>query len=99
MKNRGFVYIVTNEPYGTLYIGVTTDLARRIGEHCTGAFLDSFTRRYRLKKLVWYEIHADIMSAMKREKQLKKWERRWKIRLINGVNPHWRDLFDDICQV
>jgi putative endonuclease len=98
MKNRGFVYIVTNKPYGTIYIGVTDDLVRRIGEHCNGVFPGSFTKQYGLDMLVWYEIHTGIANAMKREKQLKKWERQWKIRLINDVNPHWRDLFEDICR-
>ena len=96
MNKRGYVYILANQPYGTIYIGVTTDLVRRVCEHNQELVPDSFTARYGVKCLVWYEVHADIKDATTREKQLKKWERKWKIRLINSVNPYWRDLFDDM---
>jgi putative endonuclease len=96
MNKRGYVYILANQPYGTIYIGVTTDLVKRVCEHNQELSPDSFTARYGVKRLVWYEVHAEIKDATTREKQLKKWERKWKIRLINSVNPYWRDLFDDI---
>lgn len=73
-------------------------MVRRICEHRTEFFGDCFTSRYDIKTLVWYEIHVDGAVALKREKQLKKWERKWKIRLINEANPDWRDLFYDICE-
>ncbi|MDQ2821291.1 MAG: GIY-YIG nuclease family protein [Pseudomonadota bacterium] len=96
MDTRGYVYILANRPYGTVYIGVTTDLVRRVCDHYTEIFPDSFSARFGVKLLVWYEVHPSILTAMTREKQLKKWNRNWKIRLINSVNPYWRDLFDDI---
>jgi len=99
MKTQGYVYMLANRRYGTIYIGVTTDLVRRVCDHQTEVFTESFTARYAVKKLVWYEVHPEITTAMTREKQLKKWERQWKIRLIDSVNPYWRDLFDDICGV
>jgi putative endonuclease len=86
------VYIVTNRRNGTLYVGMTDDLARRVWEHRAGVF-PGFTRRYGLKRLVWYEAHESRDSAFQRERQLKRWNRAWKLRLIEAANPHWTDLF------
>ena len=89
------VYIITNYNRTTLYIGVTNDLRRRLEEH--RSFLeDGFTSRFRLKYLVYYEAGDDIREAIYREKQLKKWSRAWKVRLINEMNPEWRDLSGEI---
>ena len=91
----GWVYIVTNRPNGTLYIGVTSDLARRIWEHREGR-VDGFTRRYALKRLLWMECHDDIRTAIQREKTMKHWPRAWKVRLIHAANPAWDDLYDHL---
>ena len=86
-----YVYIVTNHKHGTLYIGVTNDIARRAMEHREGGG-STFTRKYGCTQLVWYEEHLDIGSAIQREKSLKRWYRQWKIDLIEQMNPDWRDL-------
>lgn len=91
----GWVYIVTNRPNGTLYLGVTGDLPRRAWEHRTGA-VPGFSKRYRLTRLVFYERHDDIRSAIQREKTLKHWSRAWKVRLILDANPGWADLYDTL---
>ena len=88
----GWVYIMTNRPNGTLYVGVTSNLPRRIWEHREG-LLDGFTKRYGVTRLVWYETHDSIVEAIHREKQLKKYKRDWKINLIERENPEWLDLF------
>ena len=85
------VYILASKPYGTLYIGVTSDLARRIEAHRLGG-VDGFTERYGVHTLVYFEMHADMYEAIQREKRLKKWNRAWKIRLIEELNPAWKDL-------
>ena len=91
MKAGSFVYILTNERNTVLYIGVTTDLPRRIQEHRQG--LDKgFTRRYNVHKLIYIEHFEDIASAITREKQMKKWKREWKERVINEQNPPWEEL-------
>ncbi len=82
----GWVYILTNRPNGTLYLGVTADLSRRVWEHREGRG-GTFTRRYRLKRLVWYEPYADIRDAIQRERTMKHWPRTWKVRLILAMNP------------
>ena len=92
----GLVYIMTNRPNGTLYVGVTSDLARRVWEHREG-LADGFTKKYGLKRLVFAEPHADIRSALQREKNLKHWSRAWKVRLILDANPNWDDLFDSLA--
>ena len=96
MDTPSYVYMLASQRYGTLYIGVTSDLVKRVWEHRNEFFGDSFTQRYAVKTLVWYEEHGDIVAAMAREKQLKKWERKWKIRLVSSENPMWRDLYGDI---
>jgi putative endonuclease len=90
-----WIYIMTNRKNGTLYIGVTSELAQRIHQHRTGAF-DGFTRQYRLHRLVYIEPHATMPLAIAREKRLKTWNRAWKVRLINKDNPDWNDLYDRI---
>ena len=88
----GSVYIVTNRPIGILYLGVTADLSRRIFEHREGRG-SIFTRRYRLTRLVWYEHHDAIRSAIQRESTMKHYSRAWKVRLILEMNPAWDDLY------
>ena len=90
-----FVYIITNKPYGTLYVGVTRDLVRRIYEHRSG-FVDGFSKRHYLGCLVWYESHEDILAAITREKLIKKWRRDWKVNLVQTENPEWLDLYESI---
>ena len=85
--------MMTNRPNGTLYLGVTSHLARRVWEHRQGA-VAGFTSRYGLKRLVWAERHDDIRSAIQREKTMKHWTRAWKVRLIIASNPTWGDLYD-----
>ncbi len=86
------VYIMTNKKNGTLYIGVTNDVIRRVGEHKRGK-IEGFTQKYGLNRLVYYEHYAQIKDAIRREKQLKHWNRKWKIALIEESNPQWQDLF------
>ncbi len=89
------VYILASRPNGALYIGVTSDLIRRVWEH-KNDFIGGFTKRYRVHKLVWYETHVTIEAAISREKAIKKWKRAWKIELIENGNPVWSDLYDQI---
>ena len=89
----GWVYIMTNKRNGTLYIGVTNDLARRVHEHREG-LAGGFTKRYGLTRLVYAERHADIQAAIQRETSLKRWRRAWKLDLIAGANPAWDDLYE-----
>ena len=91
----GWVYIMTNRLNGTLYVGVTSDLARRASEHRDG-LVDGFTKRYGLKQLVYWERHEDIRDAIQREKSIKRWPRAYKVRLIHRINPDWNDLFDQL---
>lgn len=90
-----FVYMLASRHHGTLYIGVTNDLLRRVGEHRDGIG-GTFTRRYRVHRLVWYEVHHDIHAAIQREKTMKEWPRAWKINLIERNNRHWQDLHDSL---
>jgi putative endonuclease len=85
------VYILTSKPYGTIYIGVTSDLLYRLAQHRTNA-LPGFTSQYHVHTLVHFELFGDMERAILREKQLKRWHRAWKINLINAHNPHWADL-------
>jgi len=91
IMNSYFVYILASQRNGTLYIGVTNDLTRRILEHRNGEF-DGFTKRYEVDMLVYFEETNDIESAIAREKQLKNWHRKWKLELIERDNPNWNDL-------
>jgi putative endonuclease len=86
-------YILAKGPHGTLYTGVTNDLARRVCEHKT-ELNEGFTKKYHVHQLVFYESYGDIIDAITREKQIKKWNRAWKIRLIRTMNPDWKDLND-----
>ena len=90
-----FVYILASQPYGTLYIGSTVDLLRRVFEHKTRA-VPGFTAKYGADQLVWYEAHEALEGALIRERQIKKWKRDWKINLIEQDNPHWTDLFTSL---
>ncbi len=94
-KNQYYVYILTNKTDKVLYIGVTNNLIKRMFEH-KNKLADGFSKRYNLKKLVYYETTNDMQSAIRREKQLKNWHRNWKINLINEFNPKWKDLSEDI---
>ena len=91
--NKNFcVYILASKRNGTLYIGVTSDLIKRVWQHKEGV-IEGFTRDYNVKKLVYYEQHGDAQSAIRREKRLKEWQRQWKIDLIEKNNPNWTDLY------
>ena len=85
------VYILASKPYGTLYIGVTSNLADRIEAHRIGG-ADGFTKEHGVHTLVYFELHEDMYEAIQREKRLKKWNREWKIKLIEEMNPEWKDL-------
>ena len=89
---KRYVYVMSNRPNGTLYVGVTADVLRRVYEHRVGA-VAGFTQRYGLTRLVYFERHEDIVSAIQREKAIKGWGRAWKIRLIQRLNPEWEDLY------
>jgi putative endonuclease len=89
------VYILASQRNGTLYIGMTDNLVRRVWEHRIGA-VPGFTREYGVKTLVWYEAHESRASAFQRERQLKRWNRAWKLELIERTNPGWRDLYNDL---
>ena len=89
------VYILASRPNGTLYIGITSNLVQRIWQHKSD-FVEGFTKRYRVHRLVWYEVHESMESAILREKAIKKWNRAWKIELIEKSNPTWRDMYDEI---
>lgn len=90
-----YVYILASKPYGTLYIGMTSDLVRRIWEHKNG-LVPGFTKRYGINRLVWYEAHESGEAALQREKQIKEWKRDWKINLIECDNRHWNDLYSTL---
>ena len=89
----GWVYIVTNRPNGTLYLGVTSNLSRRIHEHREG-LIEGFTSRYGLNRLVWFEPHETIATPIQRERTMKHWKRAWKARLILDMNPDLADLYE-----
>jgi putative endonuclease len=92
-----YVYILASKPYGTLYTGVSSNLIGRTWQH-KNDLVESFTKRYRVHRLVWYEQTESIESAINREKQIKKWRRRWKLDLIEKMNPDWKDLYDEITK-
>jgi putative endonuclease len=91
----GYVYILSNKPEGALYIGVTSNLIKRIYEHRTGV-MGGFSRKYHLHNLVYFEVLEEIKDAIAREKQLKNWHRQWKLNLVSEVNPYWRDLYPEL---
>lgn len=93
--DRYAVYILSDKPRGVLYTGVTRDLLGRTYQHKSGE-IEGFTQTYKTKLLLWYEMHADIHEAILREKRIKRWRRAWKIELIEGLNPGWKDLWFEI---
>jgi putative endonuclease len=95
MTKRYFVYMLANRPKGVLYVGVTSDLARRIWEHKTKV-VPGFTSKYGVTVLVYYEEYGSILEARERERALKHWRRAWKLKLIEEMNPSWRDLYDEL---
>ena len=95
MPETAYVYMMTNQPYGTLYVGVTSNLIKRGWEHRTGA-VDGFTKEHDLKRLVWYEQHVSMLEAIAREKRIKRWHRDWKVNLVQAMNPEWEDLYEKI---
>ena len=90
------VYIMASKRNGTLYIGVTSDLLSRVFQHKNGTY-SGFTKKYKVHQLVWYEWHGSAESAIYREKQLKEWNRIWKLRIIEDMNPRWLDLYDALA--
>jgi putative endonuclease len=97
MAKGGWVYLMTNRRNGTLYLGVTANLAARAWQHREGV-VEGFTKRYGLTRLVWYERFEDIRDALQREKTMKHWRRAWKVRLIHAMNPEWEDLYEVLNQ-
>lgn len=95
MFKQPAVYILASARNGTLYIGVTSDLVKRVWEHKNN-FVEGFTKRYNIHHLVWYEIHENISSAIEREKALKEWKSAWKLNMIEKDNPNWNDLYESI---
>ena len=90
-----YVDILASQRNGTLYIGVTDDLSRRVYEHKQG-MIEGFTKTYNVKRLVWYEVYEEITFAIQREKQMKKWNRDWKLKVIEEINPEWNDLYETL---
>jgi len=95
MTKQPAVYILASKRNGTLYIGVTSDLKKRVWEHKQN-MVEGFTKRYRVHQLVWYEVHDSMESAIAREKRLKEWKREWKLDLIEQNNPAWLDLYETL---
>ena len=93
-----YVYILSNKRNGTLYVGVTSNLIKRVDEHKNDV-VAGFTKKYKVHNLVWYETHDNAVSAKSREKQIKKWKRQWKLQLIEKDNPKWLDLYENISAV
>ena len=97
MDKNFHVYIMASKRNGTLYVGMTSDLRKRVWQHKNDQ-QPGFTRKYGVHDLVFYEAHSTPISAIEREKRLKKWNRAWKLRLIEKKNPEWRDLYPEICE-
>jgi putative endonuclease len=95
MEKQPYVYLLASDRNGTLYVGITSNLLLRTWQH-RELILEGFTEKYDATRLVWYEAHSTMDSAIQREKRIKKWNRAWKIRLIDEMNPAWRDLWPDI---
>lgn len=96
MIKQPAVYILASERNGTLYIGVTSDLVKRVWEHKNN-LVEGFSKHYNVHHLVWYELHENMNSAIEREKRLKEWKRVWKLRLAESFNPGWQDLYNTIA--
>lgn len=92
-----YIYILANKENGTLYIGITSNLIKRIWEHKSKA-VKGFTSKYAVDKLVYYEIYHEVEQAIMREKKLKQWPRKWKLNLINQNNPYWHDLYEEVIK-
>jgi putative endonuclease len=97
MEKQYYVYILAKARNSTFYVGITSDLLKRISEH-KNKVADGFTKKYNITNLVYYEIFNDPENAIAREKRLKKWNRTWKMRVIEEMNPDWKDLYEDICK-
>ncbi|HXF80876.1 MAG TPA: GIY-YIG nuclease family protein [Usitatibacter sp.] len=97
MEKLFAVYILASQRNGTLYVGVTSNLPKRIAEHRAG-LVEGFTKEHSVKQLVWYEVHGDAIAAITREKRIKKWNRLWKLKLIEATNPEWKDLYAEACK-
>ncbi len=95
MNKQPAVYILAGKRNGTLYTGVTSELVKRIWEHKNN-IVEGFTERYNIHRLVWYELHESMESAITREKRLKNWKRKWKLELIESSNPNWQDIYNTI---
>lgn len=95
MTKQPCVYILASRRNGTLYVGVTSDLIKRIWEHKNDQ-VDGFTQRYAVHSLVWYEVHENMESAISREKSIKEWQRKWKLELVESSNPEWKDLYSEL---
>jgi len=95
--NSYYVYILANKRNGTIYIGVTNDLRRRIYEHKSN-LIEGFTKKYSVHDLVYFEQTTDVQSALQREKQIKIWKRKWKLDLIETANPEWKDIYDELLE-
>jgi putative endonuclease len=96
-ETRAYVYLLASKEYGTLYIGVTSNLVKRVLEHREHV-VPGFTQEHDVTRLVWYECHESMEAAITREKQIKEWRRDWKINLIQAMNPEWRDLYDEVTK-
>jgi putative endonuclease len=92
VQKQPAVYVLASKRNGTLYIGVTSDLTKRVWEH-KNDLVEGFTKRYSVHRLIWYELHNSMESAIKREKSMKEWKRAWKLELIESANPDWEDLY------
>ena len=95
LRRQAAVYIITNKRNGTLYVGVTSDLVKRIWQHKEGQ-IEGFSKKHGLKLLAYYELHGEMSEAILREKRLKDWKRKWKLELIEKKNPYWLDLYESI---
>ena len=96
MNKQPCVYLLASKRNGTLYVGVTSNLVKRVWEH-KNHVVDGFTKEYQVDLLVWYEVHETMESAIQREKAIKEWQRAWKLKLIEQMNPDWNDLYDSVC--
>ncbi len=96
MSKQPCVYLLASKRNGTLYVGVTSDLVKRVWEH-RNHVVDGFTKQHGVDQFVWYEVHETMESAIQREKAIKEWQRAWKLKLIEEFNPDWNDLYGTIC--